>query len=244
VGTAEQKSLFYQRLCQIAFLQERYRISADTIALGRQSALYAQETDHAWYITRSQFLIGFLQLWHGSFNEAEDKLQQALNGAGKIGDLWSQNQILAYLTTFYRFQGYVDQFTIYQSQFKEVSEAAGSPTYTAVWQANTAWLHYHNGQLQDAWEQAQEAVATWGDVGNPFRWLAHWILLAVALERGQTKDAIRSAKVMLDPIQQKLPDEVTASLEGAVKSWEDKQDGETKDYLEKGVKLAQEKGYL
>ncbi|MCK4898902.1 MAG: hypothetical protein KAS38_09000, partial [Anaerolineales bacterium] len=138
----------------------------------------------------------------------------------------------------------VDQLTTYQSQFKEVSEAAGSPTYTAVWQANMAWLHYHNRQLQEAWEQAQAAVVTWGDAKNPFRWVAHWILLAVALERGQIKETIRSAKVMLDPIQQKLPDKVTALLEGAVENWELPQEETAKEYLEKGVKLAREMGYL
>ncbi|MCK4975884.1 MAG: AAA family ATPase, partial [Anaerolineales bacterium] len=44
VGTAKQKSLFYQRLCQVAMLQDRYQISAETLALGRQSSLYAQDT--------------------------------------------------------------------------------------------------------------------------------------------------------------------------------------------------------
>jgi hypothetical protein len=244
VGTAVQQSQFYHRLEQMMLLRERYRVSAETVALARTSLAYAQQTGDAWHIARSQFGHGFKLLWYGDLDGAEDAFKLSLAAAEGIGDLWLQNQCLAYLTILYRLRGDVGQVNHYLPRLAEASEAVESIYYKAVTQANNAWLNYRDGKSQSAQELAQAALAIWGGSTYPFRWLAYWVLLAIALHEDRFEEAIEAARAMLDPKQQRLPDGLTIALEGAVRAWEEGKPEEAGEALQRAVELAQAARYL
>ncbi len=244
VGTTAQQAQFYIRLDQMAILQERYRLSAGTVALARTALAYAQETGNAWQIARHRFELGFNLLWHGDLAGAAQALKETLAMAEKFGDYWSQTQCLVYLTTLYRLQGDVTQMSVYLPQLAEVGQTVESPFYMAASQANSAWLCYRSGQFPAAQEKAQAALSTWKNSPYPFQWLAYWIILAINLKQQAWPEAIDAARAMLDPSQQKLPEDVSAVLEMAVQTWESGDTDTIEPRITQAVKIAHDYGYL
>ena len=119
-----------------------------------------------------------------------------------------------------------------------------SVSYIGAAYGNLAWLDYRVGNITKAELQAKEALAIWGDYQYPFKWLAHWVLIAIYLDRDEIAQAIESVCALLDEKQQRLPDDVTATLEKAVGNWEAGWIDVTRMGLTEVVEKAQEWGYL
>ncbi len=244
VGTAAQKSRFYSRLDQMNFLQNRYRVLPDNIALAETTLAYAQESGDIRLIARQQFHQGFDLLWHGDWDEADAPLLRALGTAQDLGDFWLQDQCLAYLTILYRLRDDTVQVEAQLPRLVEVAHSVGYPNYIGVAQANAAWLAYRAGEWRQAQAQAEAAVASWADGTYPFRWLAYWLLLALALAQNRLADAVDSARAMIDVNQQKLPDKMDDLLGTAVSAWDADDEVVTRDCLETAVALVTQHGYL
>lgn len=244
VGTVEQQSNYYSRLDQIAFTQNRWRVSAKNLKNGQTALTLAQKSGNVRLIARQQFHLGFQLLWYDNLSEAEEYLRQSLMGAEALGDFWLQDQCLVYLNILYRLQGNTAQVAAQLPHLIEISQAVGYSNYIGVAQANAAWLHYRAGEWQQAQTQAAAAVATWGNSIYPFHWPAHWLLLALALKQNCLADAIASACVMSDIKQQKLPDEIDDLLLTAVSAHEMNDQVTARDCLETAVALATQHGYL
>jgi len=116
--------------------------------------------------------------------------------------------------------------------------------YIGVSQANSAWLHYRDREWSQAQTQAEAALATWAETAYPLQWLAHWLLLAIALRQNRLPDAYVSAQAMLDPGQQQLPDEIEAVLKTAVAAWESDDKEATHTKLGRALDFAKQQGYL
>ncbi len=69
-------------------------------------------------------------------------------------------------------------------------------------------------------------------------------MMGVALAEKRGADAVQYAGMLLDPEQQRLPDELTGLLEAAVQSGEANQPETAYSYLEQAIALAQKMGYL
>lgn len=244
VGTVAQQARFYGQMNHMGLLNEKYQLSAETVALARNALIYAQKTGNVWQIVHHYFELGFNLLWHGDLDNAETTLHEALAMAKRFGNQWVQTQCLVYLTTLYRMRGDITQMSDYLPQLTEVGKRVGSPFYIAASQANTAWLHYRNGQFPAAQKEAEAALSTWDNSPYPFQWLAYWIVLAITLEHKVWPDAIDAARAMLDPSQQKLPDEVSAVLEMAVQTWESGDTDAIPPRIKQAVKTARDYGYL
>jgi tetratricopeptide (TPR) repeat protein len=105
-------------------------------------------------------------------------------------------------------------------------------------------LAYHRGETDLALEKAHKAARDFLDTKVPLAWLALLVLLAIYSDAGDFDQAIDAADAMLDPMQQRLPDYLTAALEGAVNSWKRQDIETTRQFLEQAVQLAKERGYL
>jgi tetratricopeptide (TPR) repeat protein len=243
VGTAEQHASFYSRLNQMSFLQNRYYMSSENVALARKALRYAQKSENARLIARQRFHLGFSLLWHGDLDDAVAVLQKSLATAKELGDSWLQNQCLVYLTIPYRLQGNISQVMVLQPDLIEISRQVGNKTYIGVSLANAAWLHYRAGEWRQAQAQAEAAVATWDSTMYPFQWLALWILLAVALQRDRLPDAIDVARAMLDSEQQQQ-EGVHVFLEKAVAAWEANDQSTSQIRLATAVELASQHSYV
>ena len=244
VGTSEQKALYYTRLNQQTYIKHRYRLPDKNVELSIKSLAFARESGDVRLIARQQFHLGFVSLWCGKLDEAQEMLHEALKAAEAQGDSWLQNQAMVYLTIVYRFQGARAKAEDLLPQLVEVSRLTGNSMYGGVAQANTAWLHFRAGDWRQAKTQAEMALASWEQTSYPFQWLAQWVLLAVALQHNWLADAVSAASAMLDQKQMKLVDEVEIALETAVAAWESEDEDAACKRLESAVKLAGRHGYL
>ena len=78
----------------------------------------------------------------------------------------------------------------------------------------------------------------------PFRWLYLTPLIAVALADDRIPEAIEHARGLLEPTQQRLPDTLEATLEGAIETWDKGQSEAARIHLDHAMELVQEMGYL
>jgi tetratricopeptide (TPR) repeat protein len=217
-------------------------VVADNVDSAQKALSYAYRSQSVMVIARQQFHLGFVFLWSGNLREAETMLRQALENVEELGDAWLHTQCLVYLTILCRLQGRIDEVQNLLASLSERSRQIGNNMYIAVSQAMAAWLHYRAGKWPRAQAQAQRAIATWR--GYPFQWLAHWILLDLALKQARVQDALSSARAMLDAGQQRLPDDVQALLDTAVSAWDAGDKIAAGEILERASQKAQQLGYL
>lgn len=243
-GTAAQRILFYYRLAMKDVLQHRHRASTVTIANLRAALPDVLETKDRYLIGLWQFGLGSCLLWRGNLVEATGELAAALDVANDIGHIFLQNQCLTCLTILYRLQDDPALVRHYLEQVWQVLPRLNTPFYLGAAQANRAWLSFRAGSLNVAQAEAQQAVTLWGQGSYPFKWLALWILLAIALQRQALSEAIAAAGAMLDPTQHQLPDELTDLLELAVRAWQSGEAKATQARLAQAVDLAHKYGYL
>lgn len=244
VGTSAQKAKFSFQLNQIAWLQNRYRIQPELLTLAQETLQYAQESGNALLVANQLFHIGFQLLWYGDLESAEKTLLQAMQDSKTLGDSWLYIRCLVYLTVLYRFQGDDKRVLAYQPQLLEIVEEIGNKLYIGVMQANAAWLLYRAGEYGQAQKQAEKAYGQWVNTPYPFQWLVNFPLLAFAVQANRLPSAIQSTQAMLDPKQQKLPDELDDTLATAVSFWQVDNVDDAREALETAVDLAIHYGYL
>ena len=78
----------------------------------------------------------------------------------------------------------------------------------------------------------------------PFRWIALFPLLALALQEEDIENAVRWAQHLITPPQQRLPDELATSLARAVDAREHAPKATAGDFLRQALQLAQKPHYL
>ena len=244
VGTSVQKAKFSFQLNQIAWLQHRYRIQSKSLTLAQETLQYAELSGNALLVANQLFHIGFQLLWYGDLENAEKTLGQAMQDSKTLGDSWLYVRCLVYLTVLYRFQGDDQRVQTYQPQLLEIVEEIGNKLYIGVMQANAAWLLHRAGEYGQAQKQAEEAYGQWANTPYPFQWLVNFPLLALAMQANQLPAAIQFAQAMLDPSQQKLPDELDDMLATAVSFWQVDNVDSAREALSTAVVLAHRYGYL
>lgn len=195
-------------------------------------------------VARQQFHLGFVLLWHGSLDEADEMLGKALAAAEALGDMWLQDQCLAYLTILYRLQGRRKAVEAYLPRLDSVARRVAYDNYVGVSEAQAAWLDYLDGAWEKARGQAEAALEKWTGTTYPLRWLAHLPLLAIGVAQERLPGAVESARAMLDPGEQRLPGEVEAVLEAAVGAWEEGDEEGVREALWRAVEVAEQHGYL
>lgn len=245
-GSVASRQRFLMASCLMHLRKDRYTVSDETLATSRQALRASQEWGDLKRITESQFELGFLHLWRRELDAAEEHLQTALGLAAATGGAWMRTLSLTYLTVLRRFRGDVEAVQDYAPRAQEAAVAAHMPDYVAVAQANQAWVAWRRGDLTQAEQDLREAVAQWqqSPLVYPFQWQALWPLIGVALARGQEDDAWTYVQALLEPTQQRLPDELNAALIAAAQAKAENQVGAARLHLDRAMELAREMGYL
>jgi hypothetical protein len=120
------------------------------------------------------------------------------------------------------------------------------PDYVAAAKGNLAWVAWREGDLPEADALGQAALERWQESAlvYPFRWIGLWPLIAVALARDREDEALAHAKALLEPQQQRLPDELSGALEAAIRARAEDQAGLARSHLDRVMESAREMGYL
>jgi tetratricopeptide (TPR) repeat protein len=245
-GSAEQKVSYFQNLFQMGLRRDRYVVSEDTLALARATREAARETGSTAHECHSTFAVGFAQLWHGDVNDAEATLQNALRLCDQTGDAWIRVLALTYLTTLWRMLGHVEHTCHYVSLALAGADAAKMQDYVAMAKANQAWLAWRAGSREEAKVGAKAALELWEQSAliYPFQWAAVWLLVAVALEERALSEAIDLSERLLDPTQQRLPEDLSLSIERAGHAWTSSNPERAQQELSAAIESASRLGFL
>ncbi len=254
-GTPTQCISFFLALATMYSRRDRYLVSEETLAFCQTAVAISQETENLSEIAWARFVLGFNQLWYGDLDGAEKQMLTALALAERTGDVVHQSRCLTYLTIVYRKRGELDKARHSASRSLAVATAGQMLEYMGTAQANLAWVAWREGNLAQAQERGQTALELWqqlpaGHSSCAFQWTALWPLLGTALapdkavSEEEVAQACEFARALLEPTQQRLPDELTMILDQAVKAREEDALETCRTYLHQARELAQEMGYL
>ena len=243
-ATADQCIRYFISAAMICLRRDRYAPGESGRAYLQAALTLAQGSALAPSIPAIQFQLGFLLLWHGAQDDAEERLRAALHQAERSGDITLQARCLTYLTCIARQHGADKEVRLHTTQLLKVATQAQMPEYIAVTHACQAWLAVREGDLDAVFQHGEAALALWAGLpfDYPFHWLALWPLLAAALQRNQLDHAVRYAHGLLHPAQQLLPEAVVAELQAADASAAAGQVAQARSRLQAAVKLAQAAG--
>jgi predicted ATPase/class 3 adenylate cyclase/tetratricopeptide (TPR) repeat protein len=248
-GTPAQRIRFLAALTSMYMRRDRYTPSDEAVATARAMLALSQEADPHGEQAFHRFLLSFVLLWHGDLDEAEEQMLRALAEAERTEDLSLQARCLTYLTIVQRKRGQEDDARHYSTRSLALAEAAGMLEYVGTACANLAWVAWCAGNPADTEAQGHAALAAWqqlpmGHASCCFQWTALWPLIAVALARGRVEEAIESARALLTPWQQRLPDALDARVNAALAAWDQGQADSTLGWLRDALAMARQTGYL
>jgi ATP/maltotriose-dependent transcriptional regulator MalT len=240
-GTPEQRVAHLAKLMNANSRRERYVPSDETLAIQR-AALAASPPDRVG----PRFALGFVHLWRGELAEAEEHLVAARVAAERVGDRLFLIRSTIYLTMLRRFLGQAEATRDLANDVLGYMTAAPIPEYVGAAHAHLAWAALRAGDVAAATELARSALEAWRQTATvyAFEWMARWLLVDLALGRGDVEEAVGHAARMLDEKQQRLPDPHTAALDAAVQSWRSGSPESARGHLDVAVALARATGHL
>jgi DNA-binding SARP family transcriptional activator/tetratricopeptide (TPR) repeat protein len=240
----EKKIELNYRLVMMKLLKERYRPSPETLGLVKDTLALTLTTNNLWVINSFHFLMGYTMFHASDLNSAEKYLHEALTQAKHLSDQVMEARCVAILCSTYRRLGDLERTAEYAQLAGEKGAAVGSHHFVAHSLANFAWLAYHNSEMAIARKKAQKASQDFLRAKIPFSWIALMVLLAVYVDKQELDQAVEAAMAILDPIQQRMPDNLEAALTTAVTAWQAGDEEITRDCLVTAVDLAIHYGYL
>ena len=108
------------------------------------------------------------------------------------------------------------------------------------------WLAWREGRSEEVEPRAEEALALRANATRwqPVDWICLWPLIAVRLETGHFGEAVDASRELLEPRQQRLPDELEAAVVGAGAAWDSDHQEFAGAMLAEAVELAEQLRYL
>jgi eukaryotic-like serine/threonine-protein kinase len=244
-ATARQRSRFFHRLANMGFVRARFTGTEATLAHDRAALAFALESRDTRTIASAHFSVGMQTLWTGGIAEAEASLDAALASAERMGDVLLRTRCLTYLAFAHRMKGDLDATARCAEEGLRSAAAAQMPEYEGAAHGHLSWRSWRRGDLAGAERAGRAALAAWG-TGQlyPLRWCALLPLLATAIARRRIPDALGFAAALLDPSQQRLPDDLTDALRRAVEAAEDGDAEVVAEHLARAVARAEHARYL
>ncbi len=248
-ATALQRVNFFAQYATLQWQHERFAPTPQTETYLREAQRAVTESPEAQQTPSVIFRLGFLFLWHDMLAEAEEKMLAALAWAERSIDLTLQVRCLVYLGVVYRRQDRPDDVRACADRALELATAAHMPEYVATARANLAWLAWRAGDLAAVERHGRAALTLWAELApghpsTPFQWTALLPLLAADLHRGKIAQAAASARTLLLPTQQRLPDALTDLLASAVDADDAGNLPAVQQWLQRALDAAIEKHHL
>lgn len=242
-GTHFQRAHLYELFGQINLRRDRYVVSDETLAYARAAVTEVEQSGDPKQGEASHFVLGFVLLWRGELEEAEEQLLAAQAWDEQVGYAYEKTLALTYLAILYRLRGQVERVRLHAAQALECAVSSELPSYIATAYANQAWVAWRTGNHEEARAKAEAALRLW-PANYPFQWTAILPLIAVLLRSNQIGPAIGYARFLCDPLQQRLPGALTTILEQAIRAWDQDQLETTRSSIRRTLELSRERGFL
>jgi tetratricopeptide (TPR) repeat protein len=248
-GAITQRMRYLHTVAMAALSRDRFFNCTEAISYSREALALSLRTGNLGEIASRHFGLGFSHLWSDQLDEAERHLQIAREMAEQNGDLTVLARALTYLGVVCRKRGDLKHARTFAADGLRIAGEAKMPEYAGMAHAQFAWLAWRAHELVKAREEAMTAIEMCGGLGShlsamPFRWLALFPLLGVALREENVEEAVQWTQHLLAPSQQRLPDDLTTLLEGAVAVGEKGEYDAAGDLLQQALRLARELHYI
>lgn len=238
-GSAEQERRLLDMHRMLTFRQKRYRLDATDVASGHRILELSKQDGTLPHIAAAYFSKGFSHLFAGEIVEGIADIREALQRATTVGNVYLQDQCLAYLTLAYRWQDDAAQVEALIERHRPIAEQVDNSFYLGIVAGNEAWLAWRNGDFTTATTKGTTALQQWHGLPFPIQLIALWPLLAVALAQSASAEAVIYAKQLLDPIQRQLDPAINDALQSALSAWQQGDSATTQHHLANAVHLAQ-----
>ncbi len=242
-GTPTQRATFFMGLTRLGWRRDRYMISEETLHYSQAALAASQESGDLNEVAFAWFGLGFSHLWCDHLDQSEKHMQTALTLAERTGDLELQARCLTYLTIVYRKHGQVEKVRWYATKALAVATTLQFSSYIRYAKGNMAWIAWREGNMAEVQKHSQATLESL-EQDEPFLWVALWPLVGLAVREQQLSNAITYARILLAPLQLRLPDALAGLLEQAIQAWDSGQPETARFHLTKAITLAQEMGYL
>ncbi len=248
-GTPYQQAKFLQQGIMTEFRRRQGLATPDMAIAAKRALILLQAANAYTMLPSAHFLVGFIQLWSGDPQGAQEPLQTTLTTAEQTGDLSLQARCLTYLAIAQRQCQRVEETEQTAMRSLATATTAHMPEYIGTAQANLAWVAWRSGKFDQARLYGGAALATWrqlpaGHGSAQTQWTALCPLIALTLDAGEIATAMGYVQLLLDPVQQRLPDALTALCEQALSAWENDASERVLPLLQQAVALAQQLHYL
>jgi hypothetical protein len=77
-----------------------------------------------------------------------------------------------------------------------------------------------------------------------YRWIGLWPLVATHLEAGKVAEAVAAGREMIEPSQERLPDELESILGSVCAAWEQEEPEVARDKLAEALQMAHDMHYF
>ena len=249
-GAPPRVTIFYRLWTLQKLLRDRLRVEDEDIANLRASieaAGHAGE-DRDKDVGYATHFLGWALWLRGDLAEATEQLTRAVRLAERIGESHLRDFALLSLTlTALRRRDTRAVRALLAKTVKAAAEVGGETSRFTGAMAVATWLAWQDGRPDEVIRRAAEIdggrLTTLGS-GAMYRWVYLFPLLAARLAAGETAAAAAAARRIIDPSQQWLPDDLTATLSVAVESLGRDDQDETACLLDDALILAAAHGYF
>jgi class 3 adenylate cyclase/tetratricopeptide (TPR) repeat protein len=249
-GTPARKSAFYRLWTMQKLLRNRLRVDEEDIASLRASVAFAERTGEDKDVGYATDFLGWALWLRGDLPEATEELTKALTLAERIGETLLRDLALLSLSLTALRRHDIQAVRSLLPQAFAAARDAGSHmggTRIAGGLAVAAWLAWQDGRPDEVMRLAAEVEkyerSSLG-ASAMYEWVYLLPLLAARLQAGETAEAVAAARRIIDPSQQVLPDDLTATLAAACESWDQGDPAGTARYLTEALVVARARAYF
>ncbi len=217
-GSIWQRTKYMDSLIRRNSARGRFLPDEESIRLARECLQLLESTGDLNASGQGQSTLGFVLFLAGQLDEAEIHLREAVLRTSRTGDHTVLLISLNYLSLAHRCQGRCDQVRLDDEALETALAKSSIGAYEGILRANRAWLSYRDGRLAEAHQLAREAVDLWASESPrayPVQWPALSILLALAVERGDTAEILHCLQRLMDNSLSVVQPPVLARLETA-----------------------------
>jgi class 3 adenylate cyclase/tetratricopeptide (TPR) repeat protein len=238
-GTPARWTGFDRLFTMQRLFRNRLRVDDADIAALRRSVEAAEHTGEDKDLGYATDFLGWAQMLRGDLAEAAENLEKALAMAQRIGEYHLGVISLVALTmTAVRRHDVEAVRTLGQRADETLAEHDGRVALAMACQAWLAWQDERPDEVLRLVGTIAEINPTLLGHGARYRWVYLFPVIAVHLTSGAVDEAVAAARQILDPAQQQLPDDLTATLESACAAWDRGDPATANEHLAAALSLA------
>jgi class 3 adenylate cyclase/tetratricopeptide (TPR) repeat protein len=245
-GSATQQTKLLKMLALSQLLQSRFLPPSHCVEVAGRAVEASETIPDLFEKCYVRFTLGLIQTFKDELPEAIKSLSEALELAERIGERVLECRCLTYLALANRRSGDVETTRAFAERTVTLAGKLGMVEYLAMAQANLAWVAWKENRLDECKSLGHEALGLWHGMDDPYSmdWIALWPLIATAITREQTADAIDLAQGLFRDGQHLIEQEVMSATKRAIESWGHGDRTGSESQLRSALQIAEHFRYL